>query len=200
MCGRYTLYSEKEDREIKRIVDEVNKKFNTQIKKGAILPTDLAPIICRDQSDKDSCILDLMNWGYDNPFKKGLIINARSETVMEKQLFRQDFITRRCLVPAAGFYESDSQKNQHLFSTEQILYLAGIYKSFNEVNKFVILTKSPTTVVAEVHNRMPVIIPQNMKSSWLNDLSIATELIKQDSVSLIEKACDNTQLRFPLDL
>lgn len=200
MCGRYTLYSEKEDQEIKRIVDEVNRKFDVHIKNGTIFPSDMAPIICQDETDKDSDTLDLMKWGYDNPFKKGLIINARSETVMEKQLFQQDFISRRCLVPAAGFYESDPQKNQHLFFTDQMLYLAGIYKLFNGVNKFVVLTKTPNTVVAKVHNRMPVIIPQNMKSSWLNELSIATELLKKDSVSLIEKSCDNMQLKFPLDL
>lgn len=199
MCGRYTLYSEKEDREILQIVAEINQKFDIHLKHCDIYPSDLAPVIRRDQFDTDHSTLDLMNWGYDNPFKKGLIINARSETVMEKQLFYHDFILRRCLVPIAGFYESDSQKNQHLFFTGQILYLAGIYKSFNGVNKFVILTKSPIPVVAEVHNRMPVIIPHHLRSTWLTDLSAAIKLVKQDSVSLIEKGCDNTQLKFKLD-
>lgn len=199
MCGRYTLYSEKEDREIKRIVDEVNQKFKVQIKNGDIFPSDLAPIIRLDQFGKDDNALDLMSWGYDLPFTKGLIINARSENVVEKQLFREDFISRRCLIPATGFYEWDSNKNQYLFYSEKLIYFAGIYKSFNGINKYVVLTKSPNAAVAKIHNRMPVIIPSDMASSWLTVLALAIELLKQDSVSLIEKVCDNIQLKFPLD-
>ncbi|MBU4438250.1 MAG: SOS response-associated peptidase [Acetobacterium sp.] len=199
MCGRYTLSSEKEAYEIKQLVAAVNRKFNVLIKDGDIRPSDLAPVIRQSYFDKDDETLDLMNWGYDLPYKKGLIINARSETVLEKPLFREDFISRRCLIPATGFYEWDPNKNQHLFYAEKLIYFAGIYKSINGVNKYVVLTKSPNALVAGIHDRMPVIIPPEMASTWLTDLTQASELLKQDSISLKEKACDNIQLKFPLD-
>ena len=199
MCGRYSLSSSKEDNKINQILEAIHKKFKVQIKNGDIHPSDLAPIIRRDHFDKEKSTLDLMNWGYDHPNKKRLIINARSETVLDKPLFRDDFISRRCLIPAAGFYEWDSNKNQYLFYAEQPIYFAGIYKPFDGVNKYVILTKSPNAVVSEIHDRMPVIISPDMATIWLADLTQAIELLKQDSVALIRKVRDDVQLQFPLD-
>jgi putative SOS response-associated peptidase YedK len=199
MCGRYTLSSKKEDDEIRQLVATVNRKFNVLIKDGDIRPSDLAPIIRQDHFVKNDRTLDLMNWGYDLPNKNGLIINARSETVLEKPLFREDFISRRCLIPATGFYEWDANKNQYLFDAEKLIYFAGIYQSFNGVNKYVVLTKSPNAVVAGIHDRMPVIIPPDMASIWLTDLPRASELLTQDSILLTKKACDDIQLNFLFD-
>lgn len=203
MCGRYTLYNEKEDREIKRLVAEVNKKFQLEVKIDDIYPSDLAPIIRSNQNNQDGSSLDVMKWGYDNPIKKGLIINARSETVMEKPMFRDDFKARRCLIPATGFYEWDREKHQYLFQADQLLYLGGIYKTFNGTNKYVILTKEPNETVAEVHNRMPVIISSEMITIWLQDFKTAAELIKEDAVSLVKQFIKKTdsvsQLKFPLN-
>lgn len=203
MCGRYTLYSEKEDREIRQIVAAINQHFNVQIKTGDILPSDLAPVISGNRSDINQNSLELMNWGYKNPFKKGLIINARSETILEKPLFHDDFKQRRCLIPATGFYEWDTEKRQYVFQTDQLLYLAGIYHRFMGSNKFVILTKPPNEIVKAVHNRMPVLIPPTRKEEWLNDSTAALELTTQDLVPLMGQVVYqtrvNTQIKFPLD-
>ena len=203
MCGRYTLYSEKEDREIRRIVAAVNQRFDEQLKIGDILPSDLAPIICRNQRDISQNLLELMNWGYQNPLKKGLIINARSETILEKPLFHEDFKKRRCLIPAAGFYEWDATKKQYLFQSDHLLYLGGIYTSFNGLNKFVILTKPSNEAVKTVHHRMPVLIPSALREEWLDDLTAAVELAKHDMVTLtgqvVNQTRGDTQIRFPLD-
>jgi putative SOS response-associated peptidase YedK len=203
MCGRYTLYSEKEDHEVKRIVAAVNQRFDEQIKRGDILPSDLAPVIFRHRRDIGQNSLTLMNWGYHNPLKKGLIINARSETILEKTLFHEDFKKRRCLIPAAGFYEWDAEKKQYLFQTDQLLYLAGIYTSSMGSNKFVILTKPPNEAVKAVHNRMPVLIPPAQREEWLDNLTLAIELTKLDTVKLtgqvVNHTMADTQVRFPLD-
>lgn len=164
MCGRYTLFSDTENAEIKKIVEAVNRKYKVQIKTGDIFPSNLAPIIRGNAMKRE---LDVMQWGYHNPFRKGLIINARSETVMEKKMFREDFKIRRCLIPTAGFYEWDQEKNQYLFNSDAILYLGGIYKPFEEKNNYVILTKAPNPIVSEVHDRMPVIISPLMLDQWL---------------------------------
>ena len=89
MCGRYTLYSEKEDRVIKAIVEEVNKKYQGAIKKGDIYPTDLAPVYV-SRPDQQGVALRLLKWGYSWHYrKKTLLINARSETVLEKAAFKR---------------------------------------------------------------------------------------------------------------
>ncbi|PKM53713.1 MAG: SOS response-associated peptidase [Firmicutes bacterium HGW-Firmicutes-5] len=203
MCGRYTLYSETEDQEIRRIVAAVNRRYDEQIKPGDILPSDLAPVISGDRRDINQNLLELMNWGYENPFKKGLIINARSESILEKSLFHDDFKQRRCLIPATGFYEWDTEKRQYLFQTDQLLYLAGIYRSFMGSNKFVILTKPPNETVKTVHDRMPVLIPPAQRDEWLKDLTAAVELTKNDTVTLTGQVVNqvrvNTQIKFPLD-
>jgi len=184
MCGRYTLFSDTENTEIKKMVEEVNRKYNVQIKIGDIFPSHLAPIIRANTMER---ALDVMQWGYHNPFKKSLIINARSETVMEKKMFRDDFETRRCLIPTTGFYEWDKQKNQFLFNSNHVLYLGGIYKPFEGKNKYVILTKGSNQTVSEVHDRMPVIIPAGMLDHWLHDYSSAMDLLKEDTTALIMK-------------
>lgn len=190
MCGRYTLFSDKEDREIKKIIEEINQKYQVQIKTGDIFPSDLAPVIRAEKAEKE---LDIMEWGYHNPFKKGLIINARSETVMEKKMFHDDFEIRRCLIPATGFYEWDKQKQQYLFNSNSILYLGGIFKPFEGKNKYVILTKAPNHTVSEVHDRMPVIIPNEMGDNWLHDVKDAVQLMKDDTVPLIMQQIKKTK-------
>ncbi|KNZ41509.1 SOS response-associated peptidase [Acetobacterium bakii] len=199
MCGRYTIFSDKENSELSRMVEAVNQKFNVKIKTGDIFPSNLAPIIREHQGKIE---LDVMEWGYRNPFKKGLIINARSETVTEKKMFRDDFEQRRCLIPASGFYEWDQQKHQYLFDSDAILYLGGIYKPFEGKNKFVILTKAPNPMVLEVHDRMPVIIPADMMDSWFQNVKAAMGLLKEDAVPLVkhqsEKISESSQIKFQL--
>lgn len=191
MCGRYTLFSDDENSEIRKIVKEVNRKFHVEIRSGDIFPSNLAPII---RADKKERLLDVMQWGYHNPFKKGLIINARSETVMEKKMFRNDFEHRRCLIPAAGFYEWDKEKHQYLFNSDHLLYLGGIYKPFNGENMYVILTKNSNETVYEIHDRMPVMIPPGMEDKWLNNDRDAQELIKADSVMLIKHLIEKEKI------
>ncbi|MGV8906234.1 MAG: SOS response-associated peptidase [Acetobacterium sp.] len=190
MCGRYTLFANNENTEIIKMVAEVNRRYQVQIKTNDIFPSNLAPIIRGNAMERE---LDVMQWGYHNPFKKGLIINARSETVMEKKMFKDDFKNRRCLIPATGFYEWDKQKKQYLFSSDHILYLGGIYKPFEGKNKYVILTKAPNLAVSEVHDRMPVIISAGMVDHWLHDYSNALSLLNEDCVSLIKQQIETIE-------
>lgn len=71
MCGRYVLYTDDEQREIRRIIDAVNEKHHVQLKKGDIYPSQIAPVYKNDMD------LDLMSWGYKTHYSKNLIINAR---------------------------------------------------------------------------------------------------------------------------
>lgn len=195
MCGRYVLYSEKDEKAIKAIVDEVNRKYQTSIKKGDIYPTDLAPVYMASPNDSE-IELKLMRWGYHRDFgKKTLLINARSETVLEKASFRDDFLNRRCLIPAVGFYEWNQKKEKFRFvGIDDLIYLGGFYHpSIEGAETFLIMTKEPVALVAEIHDRMPVIIPQNKAGDFLHSTETALKLMSEDRVTLKREALVGTK-------
>lgn len=175
MCGRYILYTDDEQKEIRSIVDEVNRKHNVELKKGDIYPSQVAPVYWAQEGQMT---LDLMKWGYRIPTMKRLIINARSETVTEKRLFKKDFQEHRCLIPATGFYEWDKNKSKHLFSgDEPLIYMGGIFRENVESKEFSILTHESSGPVAAIHDRMPVIIAKEHLIDFLNDEQAASELL-----------------------
>jgi putative SOS response-associated peptidase YedK len=120
-----------------------------------------------------------MKWGFprwDNT--SGVIINARSETVLEKKTFRESFLKRRIVVPASGFFEWDhrqaGKRDKYFFSLAgQVVYMAGIYSSFpapdgSQVECFVILTCPAGETVSPLHDRMPVMMPKAAIRTWLD--------------------------------
>ena len=78
-----------------------------------VRPSDASAVICRSGSGLEAVS---MRWGFSNPYKKGLIINARSETARDKNLFRESVMERRCIIPASGFYEWDPYKARFRFT------------------------------------------------------------------------------------
>ncbi|MBC3888341.1 SOS response-associated peptidase [Acetobacterium paludosum] len=190
MCGRYILFSDKEERAIKAIVEEVNKKYHTVIKKGDIYPTDLAPVYAL-RPDQRGMDLELKRWGYNRQFgkKKTLLINARSETVLEKAAFRDDFLNRRCLIPAVAFYEWNEEKEKFRFSgTDELIYLGGFYHGQTEgSDAFLIMTKPSVETVAQIHNRMPVLIPADLAMDFLYSTETALKIIAENRVTLKRK-------------
>ena len=179
MCGRYTLFSHKTDTETRRLWQALmSAETKAPASKGDIAPSEYAPVYIA--GDKNGRVPTVMKWGYPNPYRKALIINARSETLLEKETFREDFLNRRCLVPAEGFYEWTPEKKLFVFegSGPSLSYLAGIYREAGDTREFVILTREPVSLVAEIHNRMPVVIPRDQAEAWLYDTNAALELIR----------------------
>lgn len=186
MCGRYVLYTSDEIEEINAIIQEVNDKHHLQLKKGDIYPTNTAPVYA-PCPDHNGMSLELMKWGYEKHFKKKtLLINARSETVLEKTTFKNDFLERRCLIPAEGFYEWNAEKEKFLFTgNSHLIYLGGFYhKDKDGQENFIIMTKSPVEPVADIHNRMPVIIPKENTNNWLYNTENAIHLMNENLVDL----------------
>lgn len=105
--------------------------------------------------------------------------NARGETVNEKPMFRHAFRKQRCIVPASGFYEwrvvpgqSKKQKLRISLADAEPVALAGLWEwheGFGEgpVESFTIITCEPNEAMAEVHNRMPVILSPDDFGLWL---------------------------------
>ena len=106
-------------------------------------------------------------------------INARSETAADKPAFRDSFSKRRCLIPADGVYEwqrrPDGKLPHYIYRADsRPLALAGLWASWKDpetegwVKTCTILTGSPNPMVAELHDRMPVILPEESWSEWLD--------------------------------
>ncbi len=182
MCGRYAIFTDEENQDLRNIVNNINDKLKekaTTMKTGEIFPTDTVPVITDISSDGKKTA-DLFKWGFPN-FKQssGVIINARSETVHEKPTFRKLLQAGRCIIPASGFYEwrkADGEKEKYFIraATGNVIYMAGLYNRFIDNtgavnNRFVILTTDANQQMSYIHSRMPVILSSEDTFIWLDN-------------------------------
>jgi putative SOS response-associated peptidase YedK len=127
-------------------------------------------------------------WGFKRRDGKGVIINARAETSGEKVMFRNAFQKGRCVIPTAGFFEwtKDKQKIKYLFELpdEQLLYMAGLFEYIDNDLCMVVLTHPANESVADVHDRMPVILTGDQLTLWLTETDEAKQIIEMASPPL----------------
>lgn len=142
-------------------------------------------------------VLDRRRWGLIPSWAKDAgigdrLVNARGETVAEKPSFRRAYAKRRCIVPADGFYEWQAVPGRR---TKQPVYihapsgsplaLAGLWESWQDpagapdapaVRTCTIVTTEANPRLAPVHDRMPVILPADSWSVWLDPASEPSRL------------------------
>ena len=124
----------------------------------------------------------MLRWGLvpfwaNDPSVGSRLINARSETVMEKPAFRQAFRSRRCAIPASGFYEWTGEAKYrvpHAITVEgrPIVAFAGLWESWKDaagkpLETYTILTTPANAFVAPMHDRMPAILADGDVDTWL---------------------------------
>lgn len=133
---------------------------------GEIFPGSAAPVITPDNSAR------FMLWGYPSAVSgRRPHINARSETAATARTFSAAMASRRCLVPASGYYEwktlGQKKKVKYEFTLpgRVPIYMAGIYSADE---RFAILTRDAAPGLTEIHDRMPVILPKERADVWLN--------------------------------
>lgn len=176
MCGRFYV-PEKVIDDFAKLVSEVEQHLLK--KHGEIYPGDTVPIVTPGKGNRE---VHAVKWGFPKWDGKGLIINARSETVSIKPMFKLPFQKRRCVIPATGFYEwkrdmesERSRKIKHLVSiNRELFYIAGVYWFFKDKDNenrlypaFTILTTDANKKMQPIHNRMPVIISEKNIEKWL---------------------------------
>lgn len=181
MCGRFYV-----DEETAREIEKVIRNVDLQIRKmhtGDIYPSQPAGILARHSMwDKQPAanlpgsnppVLELeeMQWGFPQYQKKGLLINARAETALERKTFRDSVLHRRCVIPAKHFYEWDSDKNKVTFFRQDapVVYMAGFYSRFQDGDRFMILTTQANGSVSPVHGRMPLVLEAGELEGWILD-------------------------------
>lgn len=139
------------------------------------------------------------------------MINARSETVDTKASFRAAMKRRRCLIPADGFYEwkpseSDPKRKQPFFihsANGEMLAFAGLWerwwgadKEFEQpLHSCTVLTTSANEFMSQIHNRMPVLIPESLWSEWLDPENSDVERLK----CLMVPAAEGLLVAHPVD-
>ena len=114
--------------------------------------------------------------GVSDPRIGQRLINARSETVATRSAFRDSFRTRRCVVPAAGFYEWRKVGRVHqpfaIRPREGLLAIAGLWDVWEgegrRLETCTLLTTEANTAVAEIHDRMPVLLRRGELARWLD--------------------------------
>jgi putative SOS response-associated peptidase YedK len=117
------------------------------------------------------------------------LINARSETVLEKPSFREAFKKRRCIIPADGFYEwqrAGGRKQPFFFRMrdERPFGFAGLWERWEDeggrvINSCAILTTEANEVLRSVHDRMPVILHPKDYELWLGGDARELDLVKE---------------------
>ncbi len=182
MCGRYFIDQENMAEDLKRIIDEVNRRGNTVPVKtqGEIFPTDTVPVVANSRALKPAAFA--MRWGYRLPGGK-TIINARSETAADKPLFGDGMARRRCLAPASYYFEWERRPGARIKyairpADGDTLYMAGIYRIVDGEAEFSILTRDPAPDIAFIHNRMPVILRGDAMKAWLNAALCAQDVLR----------------------
>lgn len=187
MCGRYYVDDET-SREMREILEQLDAKYeNNNRKTGEIFPTDRVPVLAAFHQEIEP---ELSVWGYPNYYKKGVIINARSETVLDKKTFRESVFSRRCVIPSSGFYEWDKGKKKFLFQKagSEVLYMAGLYNFYQEECRFVILTTEANESMMEVHHRMPVVLDGEDIKKWILDRNSTSRILRQVPPLLVKTA------------
>lgn len=189
MCGRYTL-AVLPAKAIEAFGLPAHVRFPPP--RYNIAPTQVAPVIRRGAGGERT--LDLLRWGLVPAWAKDLsvgsrMINARCETVNEKPSFRMAYKQRRCLVPSSGFYEwrkGPGGKKQPYFihpADDDCMAMAGLWERWGgseqggPVETFTILTTAANRAMAQLHDRMPVLVPPDAFDRWLDPAQDATDLL-----------------------
>ena len=188
MCGRYYFSVDLLDG-IRELVEPGDWKLELGLLEKDMHPGDVAPVITiredtargnaergnteRGNESQAPVFLGIrkMRWGFEAPGGKGLVFNARSESVLEKRMFRDSVASRRLAVPAARFYEWDREKQKVSFYRKGLpaLYMAGFYSPGEDGWNFCILTTEANSSMRGVHDRMPLVIGREQVRDWILD-------------------------------
>jgi putative SOS response-associated peptidase YedK len=186
MCGRYSLIC----------IDDLGNRFRVfdpmmgSASHFNIAPGTETPVIVRTGENH----LAIMRWGLIPSWTKDIrsakpLINARGESLAEKPAFRGLLRSRRCLVPASGFYEWKKEGNRKspyyfLLPGEPLFAFAGLYDEWHNpggvmVSTYTIITCDANPLVAAVHDRMPVILSREAEERWLAPGPISADDAKE---------------------
>jgi putative SOS response-associated peptidase YedK len=173
MCGRFTLRTS-----LNILLTQFHAELRDDVNlvpRYNVAPTQDIPIVRQTDAGRE---ISLAHWGLipswaTDPKIGYKLINARSDTAPEKPSYQSAFKSRRCLIPADGFFEW-----QKIGTKKQPIYFrladggpfafAGLWERWKEITSCTLLTTEPNELVANYHDRMPVILSPNDYAHWLD--------------------------------
>lgn len=175
MCGRFSLATEQEILQEQFHFDlheEINFKYN-------IAPSQKILVVGSNGQDR---VGTSMRWGLIPPWANdkrigNKLINARAETIDEKNSFKQPFMKKRCLILSDGFFEWKKQNNEKqpyrfIMKDRRPFAFAGLWEYWNQgvapLYTCTIITTTPNDITRDIHDRMPVILPAQEYDCWLD--------------------------------
>src|SRR6202795_2626522 len=200
MCGRYRLSRRKQ---LVEDYFDCGSDIPDWAPRYNLAPTQPVPVI-RQHPKEPVRELSLVRWGLipswaKDPSGAARMINARSETADSKPAFRDALKSRRCMIPADGFYEwmrAGKMKQPYCFEVNEgeLFAFAGIWDlwknaSGTAVETCSILTTTPNAVTARVHDRMPAILDLDSYDLWLDpgmkNVGLVSELLKPCNATIM---------------
>jgi putative SOS response-associated peptidase YedK len=195
MCGRYLTKRQKQEIAEKMgakkvFADPMAPNYN-------VAPSTFQPVI-RQERDSEEREMVLLRWGLVPFFAKSLAewkgvgtINAKAETIQSSATWRAPFKSRRCIVPADGFYEwkaldgsKKAKKQPYVITLKsgEPLAFAGVWDAWKEpkpksesvhtpdtwLQSFAIVTTEANELMSSIHTRMPVILYERDWARWLD--------------------------------
>ena len=187
MCGRFS--QQRPASELAEIfaaeplAEELGPRYN-------VAPTDEALVVVQREERR---AITAFRWGLiphwaDGPKSGSRMFNARAETLTVSPAFREAFRRKRCLVPVDGFYEwrrEGARRQPFTIGREdgRPLVLAGLWSGWRDpsedrvVRTFTIVTTGPNEQMTDLHDRMPVVVPDAAWERWLDPSADPNELL-----------------------
>ena len=188
MCGRFAFINNlvqlKEEFEVDDPTFDLTFNYN-------VAPTQLIIAVVRDDGKNK---LAHFRWGLIPFWAKDKnigykLINARSETIAEKNSFKQAFKKRRCLIVASGFFEWKKVGKEKIpmyitLKSRKPISFAGLWEIWkshegDEIKSCTILTTVPNKLMEHIHNRMPAIMQSENREQWLDNSSYDKTKLQQ---------------------
>lgn len=159
-----------------RVTAEAISRLNELGPDRIVRPTLEAPVILPDGS------LEVMSWGFRRTFAaksksgkpvKRTIVNSRDDK-LDGRMWRESFESRRCLIPAASFFEWVSRRGKKVplafeRPDRSWIWIAGIWEDSGKNRKqFSMITTPPNPTVEPVHDRMPAVLPEDGINRYLD--------------------------------
>jgi putative SOS response-associated peptidase YedK len=177
MCATFRIDFEEDADTLREIARRIEEKYGVdrmaELARTDLFPRSEAPIVSKDG-------IGMLQWGFPLPGNSSsrVVFNARSETILEKPMFRAS-ASRRCAVPATSFYEWDHRSGKALrmrirLESDPFFYMACLWNRFRKedgttLNAFVLLTTTPNGLISPFHDRMPCILAPEDLQAWIGD-------------------------------
>ena len=193
MCGRFSL-----DRLPTSIIGALDVDFPNFKPQVEVYPTNQTPVVFRSNGINE---LTEMTWGWERPFTKRPLFNARGSEAWEKKTWAKALRERRCIVPASGFYEWDENQPKGSRDRYRInpafddgFAFGGLYEINSETGEMFmsILTTTPNKKMTKIHHRMPVILELDEFDNWFeaddrDEIDFMMQPANEDWINLIKE-------------